>query len=54
MKYKKIISMMHKALLTRQPFLITSLKMLQSDWLMKCKDIMIMTLRSAKMIFLDT
>ena len=35
-------------------FLVTSLKMLQSDWLMKCKDIVIMTLRGAKMIFLDT
>ena len=25
-------------------FLVTSLKMLQYDWLMKCKDIVIMTL----------
>ena len=36
------------------PVLITSLKMLQSDWLLKCKDIVIMTLRAAKTIFLDT
>ena len=35
-------------------FLVTSLKMLQSDWLLKCKDIKIMTLRGAKTIFLDT
>ena len=35
-------------------FLVTSLKMLQYDWLMKCKDIVIMTLRGAKTIFLDT
>ena len=35
-------------------FLITSLNMLQSDWLLKCKDIVIMTLRGAKTIFLDT
>ena len=34
--------------------LVTSLKMLQSDWLLKCKDIVIMTLRGAKTIFLDT
>ena len=34
--------------------LVTSLKMLQSDWLMKCKNILIMTLRGAKTIFLDT
>ena len=34
--------------------LVTSLKMLQADWLLKCKDIVIMTLRGAKMIFLDT
>ena len=34
--------------------LVTSLKMLQSDWLLKCKDLVIMTLRGAKTIFLDT
>ena len=34
--------------------LVTSLKMLHSDWLMKCKDIVIMTLPGAKTIFLDT
>ena len=33
--------------------LVTSLKMLQSDWLLKCKDIVIMTLGGAKTIFLD-
>ena len=35
-------------------FLVTSLKMLQSDWLLTFKDIVIMTLRCAKTIFLDT
>ena len=34
--------------------LVTSLKILQSDWLLKCKDIVIMTLRGAKTIYLDT
>ena len=38
----------------RYSFLVTSLKMLQSDSLMKCKDIVIMTFRGAKSIFLDT
>ena len=38
----------------RKLILVTLLKMLQSDWLMKCKDIVIMTLRGAKTIFLDT
>ena len=28
--------------------------MLQSDWLLKCKDIVIMTIRGARTIFLDT
>ena len=37
-----------------QKYIVTSLKMLQSDWLMKCTDIVIMTLRGAKTIFLDT
>ena len=40
-----------KLLLT---ILVTSLKMLQSDWLLKCKYIVIMTLRGAKTTFLDT
>ena len=35
-------------------FLNISLKMLQSDRLVKCKDIVIMTLLGAKTIFLDT
>ena len=39
---------------TRKTLLVTSLKMLQSDWLVKCKEIMIMTLQGAKMIFLGT
>ena len=30
---------------------VTSLKIVQSDWLLKCYDIVIMILRSAKMIF---
>ena len=34
--------------------LVTLLKMLQSNWLLNCKDIVIMTLRGAKTIFLDT
>ena len=36
-----------------QIILVISLKMPQSDWLMKCKDTVIMTLRYAKTIFLD-
>ena len=35
-------------------FPVTSLKILQSTWLMKCKDIVIMTFRAAKTNFLDT
>ena len=35
-------------------FLVILLKILQFDWLMKCKDIVIMTLQGAKTIFLDT
>ena len=34
--------------------LVTSLKMLQYDWLLKYKDIVIMTLQGAKTIFPDT
>ena len=34
--------------------LVTSLKLLQSDWLMKCKYTVAMTLRGAKTTFLDT
>ena len=58
-KEKKLISVLvlnefqrHHTI--RYTFLVTSLKMLQSDWLFKCKDIVIMTLRGAKTIFLDT
>ena len=41
-------------ILSWKNIIVTSLKLLQSDRLLKCKDIMIMTLRGAKTIFLDT
>ena len=41
-------------LVVQKDILVTSPKMLQSDWLLKCRDIVIVTLRGAKTIFLDT